>query len=276
MRAIMKLLAAFAVLAAPAVAHAQVADDDGGRTGGPTPTWTQDRTFPGTRFWKLDKGKFEVEQWWKYRAPPRGSTGEDAYQFLQTEIEMGITDRVQIDIYENVSTEGTGRLHHDGNQIEARIAIDPVYGRTPGNPVIYLEWQPRHLQGDRAEVRLLGGGEMLGDRLVGAANLFYEQNLTSQPGAMGGSEFVPNPEMGATGGLSYAIMGQTLRVGGEAKLAFEKELLSDPSWQFQVLVGPNVSARLHGERLKLFATSLFGLTSDARKVDAALILASEF
>ena len=50
-----------------AIAHAQEA---GGYTAGPgessptyqstivgpSPTWTQDRTFPGTRFWKLDPG----------------------------------------------------------------------------------------------------------------------------------------------------------------------------------------------------------------------------
>jgi hypothetical protein len=238
----------------------------------PSPTWTQDRTFPGTRFWKLDKGTFEVEQWWRVRKPK----GESPYHIFQTELEMGITDRIQIDLYENLSTERTGSLEHAGNQIEARIAIDPVYGRTPLNPVIYLEWQPRHLEGDRAEIRLLAGDEILGDKLVGAFNLFYEQNVNSGPDGMGGEAFVPNPEAGITGALSYAILGQKLRAGGEIKAAIEKDLWEDDSYHPQFLFGPNVSARIYGEKLKLYSTCLFGVTKDSKQVDFFLILASGF
>jgi hypothetical protein len=274
-----------AVILVPAFAHAQSVGgqdvgpgNDAGEPGtlGPSPTWTQDRTFPGTRFWKLDKGRYEVEQWWRLRAPARSDSGGASYHVLQTELEIGITDRVQLDIYENLSTERTGRFEHAGNQIEARIAIDPVYGHTPLNPVIYLEWQPRHLEGDRAEIRLLVGDEILGDKLVGAANLFYEQNLTSSPDAMGGSTFVPNPEMGATGAVSYAVVGQSLRVGAEGKVALEKDMWSDSSWAFQLLLGPNVSARLYGEKLKLYATCLVGVTDKSRKVDSLVILATGF
>jgi hypothetical protein len=274
-----------AVLLVPAFAHAQGVGGqdvgpghDAGEPGtlGPSPTWTQDRTFPGTRFWKLDKDRYEVEQWWLLRAPARSDNGGKSFHVLQTEVEIGITDRVQLDIYENLSTERTGQLEHAGNQIEARIAIDPVYGHTPLNPVIYLEWQPRHLESDRAEIRLLGGDEILGDNLVGAANLFYEQNLTNSPAPMGGSTFVPNPEMGATGAVSYAVLGQRLRAGAEGKIAFEKDLWSDPSWAFQLLIGPNVSTRLYGEKFKLYATCLFGLTDKSRKIDSLVILATGF
>jgi hypothetical protein len=232
-----------------------------------SPEWTQDRTFPGTRFWKLDPGEKEFEVWWRTRAPRHS----DTYYMMQLEFEVGISPRVQIDFYENLSTEETGELKHDGNQIEARIAIDPVYGRTPLNPVIYLEWQPRHLHGDRAEVRLLGGGGMLGPKLIGAVNLFYEQNLTSEP-----TGFVPNPEFGVTGGSSYSIVGQRLRAGAEMKLAFEKEFWGDARWEKQLLLGPNLSARIIDPYLKLYATCLFGVTEDAKKVDAFLILASGF
>ncbi len=198
-----------------ASAHAASAQETEGKSAGPgmtphyettvsgdSPAFTQDRTFPGTRFWKLDQGHYEIEQWWRLRAP----RGADAFQIWQTEIEMGLTRRVQLDLYENLSTEG-GDLHHEGNQIEARIALDPVYGRTPMNPVLYLEWHPMHLAADRAEVRLLGGGQLLGPKLVGAVNLFFEQNVTNGPDASApsGSSFAANPELGATGAISYAV-----------------------------------------------------------------------
>jgi hypothetical protein len=232
-----------------------------------SPEWTQDRTFPGTRFWKLDAGRYEVETWWRHRDPRH----EKAYDIFQAELEIGLSPRIQLDIYENLSTEETGQLKHDGNQIEARIAIDPVYGRTPLNPVIYLEWQPRHLHADRAEARLLGGGKIWGPRLIGAVNLFYEQNVTKE--AVG---FVPNPEMGATAATSLAVLGKSVRAGAETKFALEKDKWSDARWQKQLLVGPNLSARLTPLSLKVYATVLFGLTEDAKKVDSYLILAYGF
>jgi hypothetical protein len=237
---------------------------------GPSPEWTQDRTFPGTRFWKLDAGTMEVEAWWRIRSPRHA----DTFHIYQLEYEVGLTPRVQLDLYENLTTEGTGELHHEGNQIEARIAVDPVFGRTPLNPVVYLEWHPRHLQADRAEVRLLLGDEILGPKLVGAVNLFYEQNLTDGPDGAGGQTFVPNPEAGFTAAASYGVLGQTLRVGAEVKLAFEKEEFDDAEWEKQLLVGPNLAVRLAGEHLKLCTTVLFGVTDDAKKVDAFVIVAS--
>ena len=237
----------------------------------PSPEYTQDRTFGGTRFWKIDAGRYEVQQWWRLRK----SRDEDAYHIFQTEIEIGLTKRVQLDIYENLSTE-SGELEHEGNQIEARIAIDPVYGRTPLNPVIYLEWHPRHLTGDRAEVRLLGGEALLADKLLAAGNLFYEQNVTDSIGEMGAPEYIANPEYGATAGASYAFAGQTFRGGAEAKVAFEKERFSDEEWEFQVLAGPNLSGRIGGERFKWQATMLFGITDDAKQIDAFFIVGSGF
>jgi hypothetical protein len=232
----------------------------------PSPEWSQDRMFPGTRFWKLDPGRYELEAWWRVRKPRSG----DGYHLMQLELELGLTPRIQLDLYENLTTEG-GKLRHEGNQIEARIAIDPVYGRTPLNPVVYLEWHPRHHDADRAEVRLLGGGEILGPSLVGAVNLFFEHNVTRTA-----TGFVANPEMGFTAAASYALLGQSLRAGGEVKLAFEKEEWSDSRWEKQLLAGPNVSARIASQSFKVYATVLFGITDDAKSVDSFLILAYDF
>jgi hypothetical protein len=273
------LLSAVAVLlVTTGFAHRAHAQTAGGFSAGPgknadygsgessAPEWTQDRNFPGTRFWKLDKGRMEVELWWRARDP----RSVPAYNIVQLEFEVGLTDRIQLDIYENLTDEG-GSWTREGTQIEARIAIDPVYGRTPLNPVIYLEWHPLHLGPTRTEVRLLGGGELMGPTLVGAVNLFYEQNVTDGPGGI----YIPNPEAGFTAAASYAVAGQRLRLGAETKFALEKETFDDAEWEKQWLVGPNLSTRLVGTRLKLYATVLFGLTDDAKKIDATLILASE-
>jgi hypothetical protein len=227
--------------------------------------------FPGTRFWKLDPGRYEVEQWWRLRKP----RGGDAFHILQTEVELGLSPRLQLDIYENLIIKD-GELNHEGNQIEARIAVDPVYGRTPLNPVVYVEWHPRHLDGDRAELRLLAGDEIIPGKLVGAVNLFYEQNLTESPDGMGGATFIPNPELGFTAAASAAVAGQALRLGAEIKYAMEKEMWSDARWEQQFLIGPNISARIRGEQLKAYITVLFGVTDDAKQVDSFFILASGF
>ena len=237
--------------------------------GEPSPTWTQDRTFPGTRFWKLDEGTYEVEAWWRLRK----KRDQDPLHLFQLELELGLTDRIQLDLYENVMIDENGTFFHEGNQIEARIAVDPVYGRTPLNPVIYLEWHPRHLEADRAEVRFLGGGEILGSTLVGAVNVLYEQNVT-YTATPTGNTYVPNPEFGVTGALSYAVARQQLRIGAEGRFVLEKEEFDDPEWEKALLLGPNLSSRLVGDRLKVYVTVLFGLTDDARQVDSFFILAS--
>ena len=233
---------------------------------GPSPEATQDRTFPGTRFWKLDKGRQEFEVWWRFRDPRH----DPEYNIVQLEYEVGITDRIQLDIYENLTDEG-GRWQREGTQIEARIAVDPVYGRTPLNPVVYLEWHPLHLGPTRAETRLLLGGQLLDGKVMAATNLFYEQNVTKGPGG-----YEPNPEGGFTAAASYAVKGQQLRVGAEVKFALEKAFFDDDAWEKQLLVGPNLPTRLIGQQLKLYSTVLFGITDDAKKVDGYLILASGF
>jgi hypothetical protein len=230
-----------------------------------SPDWTQDRNFAGTRFWKLDQGSFAIEQWWRLREPREG----DGYQLLQTELAIGLSPRIQLDIYENLTNE-EGSWTHEGNQIEARIAFDPVYGRTPLNPVLYLEWHPRHLAADRAEARLLGGGQIWGPQLVGAVNLFYEQNVTK---SMDG--YVANPEMGITAAAGFALT-KWLRGGAETKFALEKERWSDAEWEKQLLVGPNVTIRVIDDRLRLHATVLFGVTDDAKKIDSFVIASSTF
>jgi hypothetical protein len=241
--------------------------------GAPSPEYTQDRNFGATRFWKLDQGHQEAEIWWRFRDPRH----VDSYNIVQLEYEVGLTDRVQLDLYENLTDQG-GHWTREGTQIEARIAIDPVYGRTRGNPVVYLEWHPLHLGPARAETRLLLGDSLAGNgKLFVAANLFYEQNVTRSSDGAGGTVWIPNPEAGFTTAVSYEVADhQRLRLGAEVKFALEKERFDDPAWERQLLIGPNLSTRIAGERLKLLSTVLVGVTDDAKKIDAYVIVATGF
>ena len=89
---------------------------------------------------------------------------------------------VQLDLYENltfnVDDGGHRGVQQEGNQIEARIAIPSYYGQISRNPVIYLEWHPRHNEPDRAEFRLLLGGAPT-RWLYLAVNPYVETNVES-------------------------------------------------------------------------------------------------
>src|SRR5262249_35711431 len=123
--------------------------------------------FAGPRFWRLDPGRFEVEQWWRVRQHRDGSGSE---HLLQTEIEIGLSPHIQIDIYENLQVQPGQQIDQEGNQIEMRYSIASSYGQIWGNPTLYLEWHPRHNAPDRPEGRVLIGGTPFFSTWVGAAS----------------------------------------------------------------------------------------------------------
>jgi DNA-binding NarL/FixJ family response regulator len=237
-----------------------------------SPLWTQQREFLGTRFWKLDQGHSEAEVWWRpqfYREGPSD-------HLLQAEMEIGLTRRLQLDIYENLQytagPDGVRTFSHEGNQIELRIAIPERYGTMWGNPVIYLEWHPRHDAPDRAEARLLLGGELFTPRLMGALNLVFEANADR----ITGQGYQGEPELGVTGAASYEVIMRRLRLGAEAQLIFARAAFRNSSTETELLLGPNVAWLVLGDHLKIFATLFFGVTEEAPRFAPYVILASGF
>ena len=61
-------------------------------------------------------------------------------------------------------------------RFELRYAFATEYNEIPWNPVLYLEWHPRKQAQDRAEIRLLMGGDLPAAGLW-AANVFAEGNV---------------------------------------------------------------------------------------------------
>jgi hypothetical protein len=232
----------------------------------PSPRWTQDRNFTSTRFWLLDPGQVEFETWLRTRIfhelpDASGNLARAPAELLfQNEVEIGIFPHLQLDIYENltfnVQDDGHRGVQQEGNQIELRVAIPSYYGQVFANPVIYLEWHPRHNQPDRAEVRLLLGGA-LSSRIYLAVNPYFETNVEETAG-----QLVMDAEVGATVALGVAVTSW-LRLSGEVKIG--GDMLGDPTntFHFVAWAGPGFILKpLPGKLqhyLKIMGTCLIDL-----------------
>lgn len=207
-----------------------------------SPPQTQDRVFAGSRVWLLDPGRYEVEVWLddQEKSPPD--------RLLQAEIEIGLAPHLQLDLYQNLTLDHG--VSSEGQQLEARYAFGNAWNAIPANPVLYLEFHPRHLAADRAEARLLLGGEA-GARGLWAANLFLEQNVDGfdVPGSEGADR-----ELGATGALSFEV-APWLRAGAEVKGGLDQH--GAAAAYPMLLAGPNLLVKAFP--FKLTVTAFFGV-----------------
>jgi hypothetical protein len=265
----------------------------------PSPQWTQDRSFTSTRFWLLDPGSFEVEMWLRTRIPHEiGGVRGPAELRWQHEIEIGVWPHVQIDLYENlnlnVGDDGKRTITQEGNQIEARIAIPSYYGQYFGNPVIYLEWHPRHNEPDRAELRLLmGGAPTRWFYLV--VNPYVETNIestdietavldpmTNMPTIQKSSKFIADMEFGTTVAAGFRV-AEWLRLSAELKIGADMLGDEDNHLHFVWFLGPGFILKplpgKYRQYLKIMGTCLFampGTHEAAQQFEPLFILGSQF
>ena len=228
----------------------------------PSPEFTQDRAFSGTRFWLLDPGEYETEVWFSQKRK-KDDTKET---LLQVEVEFGLAPHLQLDVYQNFNTDGA--LSVEGQQIELRYSFGLHYNDIPLNPVLYLEWHPRRNAQDRAEVRLLLGGDV--GKWLWAANVFYEMNIDRYHSP--GSEKM-DLEVGATLAASYGF-NDYFRLGAEVKAGGDMHGLNDDGTQTlkpMLLAGPNVLFKLPKAKLKLTATCFFGVFNKDPRVYPLII-----
>jgi hypothetical protein len=260
---------------------------------GRSPDWTQDRSFTSTRFWLLDPGRYEVQTWFRTRIQHEidGTRGPAEF-LLQQEIEIGLVPHLQLDLYENVTfnvdDSGKRGVQQEGVQIEARIAIPRYYGQIPLNPVIYLEWHPRHNNPDRAEVRLLLGGAPT-RWLYLVANPYFETNVEEtdvyEPGVtptgapVKHSKFIADAEVGTTLAAGFRItdwfrLSLEMKIGGDM-LGDEKN-----DFHFVWFAGPGMILKpFHNNYFKIMATCLFalpGTDENAQQFEPLVILGSAF
>lgn len=246
-----------------------------------SPEWTQDRTFTSTRFWLLDPGTYEVQMWFRTRIPHEVAGVRGPAQFLwQHEVEIGVFPHVQIDLYENLSfnVDENGRrgIQQEGVQIEARIAIPSYYGQIPLNPVIYVEFHPKHGEPDRAELRLLLGGAPT-RWLYLAANPYIETNVEQTSG-----KFVADAEVGTTLAAGFRV-ASWLTLNAETKIG--GDMLGDPNNKFHFVwwAGPGFIVKpLPGKLkryLKIMGTCLFAIPptdAGAQELEPLVIIGSQW
>ena len=184
-------------------------------------------------------------------------------------------------------------MQQEGEQIEARIAIPSYYGQMFANPVIYLEWHPRHDEPDRAEVRLLLGGAPT-RWLYLVVNPYVETNIESTdvsdrghrsiaklPTMVKSSKFIADAEFGTTVAAGFRV-ADWLRLRAELKIG--ADMLGDREQQAALRLVPG--ARLHPEAaapkyrkyLKVMFTCLFampGTDENAQPFEPLVILGSQ-
>lgn len=213
-----------------------------------SPVRTQDRVFGATRFWKLDPGRYEVEVWWDEKF----KRDEPNESLLKLEIEIGLTPHIQLDIYQNFVLK-EGKFDVEGNQLELRYAFASQYNEIPWNPVLYLEWHPRKNAQDRAEIRLLMGGDLPAEGLW-AANLYAEGNVDYFKASYAEGF---DGEFGATAAFSFPVIADVLRLGAEVRGGVDQH--GSPRFYASGFLGPNLLLTYRPAGLKLTATALFGL-----------------
>ena len=218
------------------------------------PEWTAYRRFATTRIYVLPPWQVEFEQWWKGKFPREGT----ADHLFQSEVEMGLPYRFQVDLYENVENTSSGHTRHAGNQVEARWAF-AEWGRIPLNPTLYAEWKFNDGAADAYEVKLLLG-EDLAPRWHWGLNLFYEQET-------GG---VRTTEWGVSQAVGYSAFDSELSVGIEMNFEHTTKRRSRGEPELEFLIGPSVQWR-PTSRTHLDFVPLLGATKDSPRVEAFIV-----
>ncbi|NDF00962.1 MAG: hypothetical protein EB034_22240, partial [Verrucomicrobia bacterium] len=84
------------------------------------PEWTLHRRFPTTRVYvQKEPWEFGFEQWWRGRFFRNGT---QMHKF-QEEFEIGLPKRMQLDLYENWTSNEKGQMRQLSHAVELRWAL---------------------------------------------------------------------------------------------------------------------------------------------------------
>lgn len=225
------------------------------------PEWTSYRKFASTRVYvqKEEFGEVGVEQWVRATTPRGGKT---EYLFSE-EVEVGLGNRLQLDLYKNFKKEAGESIKSNSTAIELRYAFadwDVIFG----NPAIYVEYKQSDVQGgrDKMEAKLLFGGDLT-ETLHWGTNISYEEELVSS-GAV---------EKMATVACSKTLIDNKLSVGVEAKYLLVTEANERDIHEFDV--GPSVQWKPTKDTHVDF-TAFRGMTKDSPMSELWLIIGYNF
>ena len=223
------------------------------------PRWTTARLFSGTRSYLIPKNSLETEFWFTMKNHRDGAGSEF---FFQQEIEAGLIDHVQLDVYINEIKSQDQAFALEGAQLEIRYAFAD-WGKIFLNPTLYFEYHPRRGAPDRAEVRLLLS-ETLAPSWHWAANLAAESELS---GAL-------IHEYALTTGVGRALFESRLSLGLEGKAVWVDAALNRGAFDKEYYLGPSAQWKFH-PRMHVELTGFAGLNHGADAFQSTLILGAD-
>lgn len=221
------------------------------------PEWTEYRRFPTTRVY-LQKEPMEVgvEQWVRSKI----NEGERTTHRVQTEAEIGLPYRMQLDLYVNSEINDQGTYYYDNFATELRYAFAD-WGKIPLNPTVYGEYKIKDSGPDVGEAKILVG-DQLPYGFNWGYNLAYEWDL-------GGTD--RTQEIGHSAGISRAVIDRVLSLGVETRYTRETVAGERDNPEVAWNLGPSVQWRMT-EYLSLDVAPLFALTDDAPDILSYVVL----
>jgi hypothetical protein len=227
------------------------------------PEWTTHRHFSTSRSYVIPQGTLGAELWVKAHKY-KDNTPND--YLVQQEIEYGLSNRLQLDLYVNEVNEvrdGKRMWDMEGIQYEIRWAMAD-WGKIPMNPTWYFEYHPVKNAPEKAEVRLL-----LSDDIATAwhysANLGYEIQLWGEE---------RERELILTLALGTTALAQNFSVGAEIKGEWTDTKNTRGHMHPETMIGPSFNWRPTRSVHVDFAP-LFGLQDDAPQSELWLIVGTE-
>jgi hypothetical protein len=223
------------------------------------PRWTTDRRFSETRVYVIPEGKIEFEYWFIPTANRHGPS-DIKHQF---EVEFGLPNRFQVDLYLIPDRLGSGGKTNLSNAVEVRWALAD-WNKIWGNPTLYLEYTFGDNSPDLIEAKLLLGGG-IAPRWHWGADLSFEHAT--------GGDFSNNYEF--TSGISYTVIDERFSIGIE-----EKAVVSDfhgrrGAFTDNIFIGPSLQYRPLPQVHIDFAP-LIGVTHESPSLQAFVIVGWEF
>ncbi|MFT3683906.1 MAG: hypothetical protein QM783_03080 [Phycisphaerales bacterium] len=227
------------------------------------PRWTADRRFPTTRVYVIPEGKVEVEAWARATMKRADQGGETEWRFLQ-EVEIGLPNRFQLDLYlrQDYDTASDDTLF--GGQFEVRWALAD-WGKLWGNPTLYLEYIVLEDRPQKIEPKLLLGGE-IDSAWHWGANFVLEFEL-------GGEE--REHEYAVTTGISRTIVDEKLSIGAESVLSLTDVKGHRGDMATSLVIGPDLQWRPVPNLTVNFAP-LIGVTNESPAAQIYLNVGWEF
>jgi len=220
------------------------------------PQWVKQRRFSTTRV-HLQKDAWEigVEEWYRVRTYDGGRVTQRS----QTEIEMGLPYRMQLDIYEKAihDNEDDKGWQQDEVAVELRYAF-ANWGAIPLNPALYFEYAFAHEGSDVLETKLLFGDDFRKGWHWGV-NLIHETQAWGER----------TDEFAISGGISKTLIDNCFSVGVEGKWSHVTDEKSE------AIFGPSVQWRPTANT-HLDLVAMGGLTDSSPNTECWLIFGFDF